>query len=184
VKLYESGSRKYLLLFQWLSAVLSGPSALDFRRLRSGNDPAMNRKIESAIARLPQRSRRELLSIWEQLFGRSAPAGVRRELLIPCLAYRLQEQVYGGPTSEQEWRLRRASEMLHPGSRTRLQPGTRIQRRWRDEMHEVLTTQTGYEYRGVCYKSLSVIARRITQTRWSGPAFFGLKKNRRSENPA
>jgi hypothetical protein len=37
-------------------------------------------------------------------------------------------------------------------------------------------TDSGYEYRGVSYRSLSEIARKITGTRWSGPAFFGLKK--------
>jgi hypothetical protein len=32
----------------------------------------------------------------------------------------------------------------------------------------------GYEYRGSRYKSLSQIARLVTGTRWSGPAFFGI----------
>jgi len=33
----------------------------------------------------------------------------------------------------------------------------------------------GYEYDGHQYKSLSAIAKLITGTQWSGPAFFGLK---------
>jgi hypothetical protein len=32
-------------------------------------------------------------------------------------------------------------------------------------------------YRDSTYRSLSEIARRITGTRWSGPAFFGLKQH-------
>ncbi len=32
-----------------------------------------------------------------------------------------------------------------------------------------------YEYEGRRYDSLSVIAREITGTRWSGPLFFGLR---------
>jgi len=31
-------------------------------------------------------------------------------------------------------------------------------------------------YRGRRYKSLSEVARAITGTRWSGPLFFGLKR--------
>jgi len=37
----------------------------------------------------------------------------------------------------------------------------------------------GYEYNGQTYRSLSVIARAITGTRWSGPAFFGIKRRAR-----
>jgi hypothetical protein len=33
----------------------------------------------------------------------------------------------------------------------------------------------GYDYAGERFDSLSELARRITGTRWSGPAFFGLK---------
>jgi hypothetical protein len=34
----------------------------------------------------------------------------------------------------------------------------------------------GLEYQGMKYTNLSVIARMITGTRWSGPVFFGLKR--------
>lgn len=36
-----------------------------------------------------------------------------------------------------------------------------------------------FEYAGKRYPSLSMIARVITGTRWSGPAFFGLRKGGR-----
>jgi hypothetical protein len=39
---------------------------------------------------------------------------------------------------------------------------------------------SGYEYQGVRYQSLPAIARLITGTRWSGPLFFGIK--RQSQN--
>ena len=38
-----------------------------------------------------------------------------------------------------------------------------------------MVTEDGYVYRDRHYASLSRIAREITGTRWSGPAFFGLK---------
>jgi hypothetical protein len=51
-------------------------------------------------------------------------------------------------------------------------------RHWRGKPHEVLVTDSGFEYCGRSYSSLSQIAREITGTQWSGPAFFGLKKAR------
>ncbi|WP_104206311.1 DUF2924 domain-containing protein [Holospora curviuscula] len=33
-------------------------------------------------------------------------------------------------------------------------------------------------YQGQSYKSLSAIARKITGTRWNGPAFFGVRGNK------
>jgi len=36
--------------------------------------------------------------------------------------------------------------------------------------------EDGFEYEGQPYRSLSVIAARITGAHWSGPRFFGLTK--------
>jgi hypothetical protein len=68
-----------------------------------------------------------------------------------------------------------SSELSAPA---RIKPGTRLFRHWRGQVHEVFVTNTGYEYLGSPYRSLSEVARKITGTRWSGPAFFGLKKVR------
>jgi hypothetical protein len=109
---------------------------------------------------------------------------MRREILIPFLAYKLQEIAYGGLKSSIRAELRRIARALERNSassklsaRPKLKPGTRLFRRWCGEMHEVFVTERGYEHRGVGYRSLSEIARQITGTRWSGPAFFGLQKN-------
>jgi hypothetical protein len=139
--------------------------------------------VSAQIAELPGLSRQELLDLWLQLYGRAAPPGIRRELMVPFLAYRLQEKAYGGlkpATRSKLLRIARALEkapsknqlILQPGTK----PGTRIFRQWRGESHEVLVTESGYEYRGTKYESLSGIARKITGTRWSGPAFFGLRQ--------
>jgi hypothetical protein len=56
-------------------------------------------------------------------------------------------------------------------------PGTRLIRQWQDQTHVVTVKESGYEYQGSLYQSLSVIARLITGTRWSGPLFFGLKSS-------
>ncbi|MBT7285297.1 MAG: DUF2924 domain-containing protein [Rhodospirillaceae bacterium] len=42
-------------------------------------------------------------------------------------------------------------------------------------MHQVVVLDNGFEWRGRHWRSLSMIAREITQSHWSGPRFFGLK---------
>ena len=140
-------------------------------------------QITDQIAKLRTLSRSQLLDLWQKLYNKVAPPGIRREILIPFLAYRIQENAQGGlkPTTLAELRhiarhLERNRMSNGPLVRTRIKTGTRLFRQWRGHTHEVLVTESGYEYRQVGYRSLSEIARNITGTRWSGPAFFGLKK--------
>jgi hypothetical protein len=63
-----------------------------------------------------------------------------------------------------------------------IRPGTRLVRQWRDEVHLVNVEANGYEYQGAKYQNLSEIARLITGTRWSGPAFFGIKNEQNSRS--
>jgi hypothetical protein len=56
-----------------------------------------------------------------------------------------------------------------------LSSGTRLIREWKGTVYEVNVTESGYEWEGHTYKSLSPIATAITGTRWSGPRFFGIK---------
>ena len=49
-------------------------------------------------------------------------------------------------------------------------------RQWRGHTHAVLVRDDGFEYEGQPYRSLSVIAKRITGAHLSGPRFFGLVK--------
>jgi hypothetical protein len=129
---------------------------------------------------LPGLTRPELLKLWQTLWGRAAPAGLRRELMIPILAYRTQEKAYGGLNPEAERRLCKLSAALEggrasPPKERRVKPATRLLREWRGQTHEVIATEQGFLYQGKSQKSLSGIARQITGTRWSGPVFFGLK---------
>ena len=57
-----------------------------------------------------------------------------------------------------------------------LKTGTTLIRQWRGRTHAVLVRDGGFEYDGERYRSLSVIAKRITGAHWSGPRFFGLTK--------
>jgi hypothetical protein len=143
----------------------------------------MDTNILGQIGQLPTLSREQLLDLWRKLYGNAAPPGIRREILVPFLAYRIQENAYGGlkPSTRSELRrIARALEKREPSDRpiirTKVRSGTRMLRQWRGQMHEVVAKESGYEYRGKRYKSLSRIACVITGTRWSGPAFFGLRK--------
>jgi len=143
----------------------------------------MGANISGQIAKLRALSRQQLLDTWQKVYRRAAPVGIRRELLVPFLAYRMQENAYGGlkPSTLSELR-RIARDLETPGGATdarrrpRIKSGTRLIRQWRGETHEVRVAVSGYEYRGTTYRSLSEIARKITGTRWSGPAFFGLNR--------
>ena len=147
----------------------------------------MEKAISKQVAQLPNLARQQLLDLWVRLNGGPAPAGMRRELLVPFLAYRMQERSYGGLKSSTRAELRRIGQNLKssrsavkPLLRPRFKPGTRVVRHWQGKMHEVSVTASGFEYGGTAYGSLSQIAREITGTQWSGPAFFGLK-NKTSE---
>jgi hypothetical protein len=101
------------------------------------------------------------------------------------LAYRLQEQAFGGLKPAYKRRLRQLAESFEQNpsrivktvSPARIKPGTRLIRQWDGQTHQVTVAEEGFEYKGERYKSLSEIARLITGTRWSGPLFFGLKQS-------
>ncbi|MBV8398258.1 MAG: DUF2924 domain-containing protein, partial [Acetobacteraceae bacterium] len=62
--------------------------------------------------------------------------------------------------------------------------GTTLLRAWRGQTHTVLVNENGFEYEGQRYRSLTVVAERITGAHWSGPRFFGLTKPARTLLPA
>src|SRR4051794_18794079 len=130
----------------------------------SGGHMALD--VSAQIAQLPGLSRQQLLDLWLKLHGRAAPPRIRRELLVPFLAYRIQEKAYGGLKPATRSKLLRIARALEKDSSTaeglvksKIKPGTRIIRNWRGEAHEVFVTELGFEYRGASYRSLSELAR-------------------------
>ena len=102
-------------------------------------------------------------------------------LLARALAYREQEKALGGLSSVDHKRIRRAGGIARsPGVdiAPHLRPGTWLTRHWHGKVHQVVILESGVEYRGKNYASLSAVAREITGARWSGPRFFGLKSPR------
>jgi len=133
------------------------------------------------IRSLPNLPKASLVELWKDNFGKE-PGRVRPELMLPILAYRIQERAYGGLSPNANAKSQIIATSLRPASRSRdearqrFKAGTKLVREWRGKTHEVTLNDEGYHYLGKTYKSLSSIACEITGTRWSGPAFFGTKK--------
>jgi len=137
--------------------------------------------ITQRLATLPKLSKVALLDLWRELFNAPPPSQLRRQLMIPILAYRLQERAFAPMSAKSRGRLHQIARVFEASNKSAipsipsLKPGTRLVRQWRDQVHLVNVEANGYEYQGARYKNLSQIARLITGTRWSGPLFFGIK---------
>jgi hypothetical protein len=140
--------------------------------------------IHRCLGSLQRLEKPALRAQWLEAFGRPAPARLRRDLLVRILAYRIQELAFGGLSPATRKRLQQLARTFESDPRAALpdvpviKPGTRLIRKWRDQVHQVTVVEKGYEYHGKRYRSLSQIARSITGTRWSGPLFFGLRTGR------
>ena len=103
--------------------------------------------------------------------------------MMRAIAYRLQEQHFGGLSRQAKAKLKAYSTgpLSDVGGRAAtpkisVKPGTQLVRQWRGQMHTVIALEDGgFDYRDKRYRTLSQIAHHITGTKWSGPAFFGLK---------
>lgn len=146
----------------------------------------MSTDISKKVAELPKLKTQQLRDLWQQLLAKPPHPKLRRELMIPILAYQIQENAYGGLKPSTRKRLEKLAAEFDRNADTKLQParqikaGTKLIRHWQGRRHEVLAGDEGFDYRGKRYGSLSEIAREITGTRWSGPLFFGLKQGKES----
>jgi hypothetical protein len=140
--------------------------------------------IEAEIAGLLDRSTQELRLAWRKWHRTEPPFGISRDLLIRSLAYDLQQRAYGSPNLALRHRLRTLAAASEKGARSVdpgvvLKAGSTLVRQWRGRTHTILVREDGFEYEGQRYRSLTVIAERITGAHWSGPRFFGVTKRAR-----
>lgn len=135
--------------------------------------------LEERLATITAMSATERKTEWRRLYGTPAPPGFSASLMARALAYRIQEKQLGGLTVAEQRRLVRLGrkeqrERARDTTTTTVKPGTWLSRTWHGEVHQVIVLETGFDYRGQRYPSLSAIAQQITGVRWSGPRFFGL----------
>ncbi|MCB2059313.1 MAG: DUF2924 domain-containing protein [Novosphingobium sp.] len=121
-------------------------------------------------------------SEWRRLTGEPAPPAFGAGLLTRAIAYAMQEKEFGGLDKGVARRIDQLANKTDgtKGSKapTSIKPGTWLSRTWHGEVHQVVVLESGFEYRGERYPSLSAVARHITGTGWSGPRFFGLHSPR------
>ncbi len=138
--------------------------------------------IADEIVILEQSSTDALKAEWRGRLTTEPPSHASDEYMRSVLAYRIQERSGLKLSKARRRKLEglagefEANPGYQPTSVAHMKPGVRLLREWNGETHEVTVLELGFEYRSTRYRSLSMIARVITGTRWSGPRFFGLKR--------
>lgn len=138
--------------------------------------------VAAQIAELHSLPMAELWKVWDRYFPRR-PDYPNRAHVESRIAYKLQEEAFGGLAPEIRQRLE-AIGAKHSKIKLRSKPrkfafapGTVLLREWGEHEHRVTVTAEGlFEYQGSTFKSLTAVARHITGAHWSGPFFFGLDK--------
>jgi Protein of unknown function (DUF2924) len=139
--------------------------------------------ISARLVELRTLSMPALRGEWRRLFRRDAPR-LSRDQMIRGIAYRIQENAFGGLPNAVERRLAKLTATFESEGRIvapsppRVKRGARLIREWRGRTHVVSVVDNGFEYEGRTFTSLTAIAVEITGARWSGPRFFGLVRRR------
>jgi hypothetical protein len=148
-------------------------------------DKTPERKV-SELSNLPIS---ELRVRWRELFRRSAPPAFGPDLLQRSIAFKIQENAYGGLSVESRRTLDLLVRKLRENPKEtlelprRIKTGSELVRTWNGTCHRVIVGDGGYVYADETYKTLSEIARKITGTRWNGPRFFGLRNRKAEDTP-
>ncbi len=154
-----------------------------------------DQSIIRTIAEMKEITVAQLREKYREVFGEEATV-LNKTYLWKKIAYRLQEIKHGGLSPEAKASLeelgKEAPEKLfgkrkRKGEATatsnalsrdpRIPPvGTVIKRAYQGVEHRVIVLENGFEHEERVYKSLSGIARKITDTGWNGFGFFHLNK--------
>lgn len=134
----------------------------------------MRPSVEEEVTTLASLSPAQLRQRWQEVTSAVVPK-VSPGLMRLALAYELQVRAYGGLSRRTQQRL---AQLAAAKTRTSdVQAGMRLVREWNGTVHIVTVDQAKViHWNGRTWRSLSELARAITGTRWSGPAFFGLKR--------
>lgn len=133
--------------------------------------------IEAEIDRVRSLGLDELRTLWRTTLRSSPPPALTKDLVARFICWHIQEQALGGLDRDTAKLLDSFARGDKPGAHgpRRLKPGTVLVREYQGERHTVTIVPGGYLWREATYASLSMIARAITGTAWSGPRFFGLR---------
>ena len=136
-------------------------------------DPAA---IEAEVNQVRSLGIDALRKRWRMMFGAIPPKGLTKDIIRRMIAYRIQEEAFGGL----DWETVKLLDRLARGDKPselnrRLKAGTVLVREYQGERHTVTVVPDGFVWQDTTYSSLTTIARAITGTAWNGPRFFGLR---------
>lgn len=134
--------------------------------------------IEAELIALEALSPQALRDRWTALTGRPVPRASPAMLRL-ALAWEIQAKAYGGMPRKLTTKLDQLGRGVTQTVPARA--GMRLVREWGGRTHVVTVGEDQViRWEGREYHSLSEVARAITGTRWSGPAFFGLKNTKKA----
>lgn len=120
----------------------------------------------------------QLEDLWSVIFkGRRRPQS--NDIIISQISYFLQEQRHGGLSVRAQNQLNRQIEgkVQQPLNKYTFEKSQQLVREWNGKKYHVaILSKNEFQYDGKIYKTLSAIAKEITGAHWSGPLFFGLRK--------
>ncbi len=135
-------------------------------------------RLDDQLQELDALAKADLKDRWAKLTGRPAPK-VSEKLLRLALAYEIQAKALGGLPRKTRQRLDQVAAA--PTTTKDIRPGMRLAREFGGKLHVVSVGDNGeITWNDREWRSLSEVARAITGTRWSGPAFFGLRQKRKA----
>lgn len=129
--------------------------------------------LQQKLKAIESMDRPALLNEFERTYKRPPPPRLSNRILALAIAYRLQEQVYGGLKPE----IRKLLLSKNPEAMARkASPGTLLIREWKGQQYQVIVHEGRVEYSGKAYGSLTEVAFHISGQKVSGPRFFGLRR--------
>jgi hypothetical protein len=72
----------------------------------------MDKTLADQIVALPALNKTQLVAIWAENFSKAPPSKLRKELMVPILAYRMQEKEYGGLSHSAHKQLREIAKSI------------------------------------------------------------------------
>ena len=155
--------------------------------------------IAREVAALKRMTVKELRSRYVDVFGERTRSG-NKDFLWKRIAWRIQANAEGDMTerarrraeelaNDADLRIRRPADKPQPASSAATRtttvdfgdrdglpmPGTVLTRPYKGRTITVTVLDSGFEWEGEVYRSLSAVAKAITGSHWSGNYFFGLK---------
>ncbi|MFN4140519.1 DUF2924 domain-containing protein [Aestuariivirga sp.] len=152
---------------------------------KAAPDTEVGRQLLQQIHMLQDKSIAQLKSQWKELISSEPPRHAKRSFLTQTIAWELKANTFGKLKPGIHRQLLQAGRgggdekpLVSEFASPILRPGVKLIRVWKGVTHHVLVTEDGFLWQERSWRSLSVIAREISGTPWSGPVFFGLKKSK------